>query len=99
MKFRFPKQDGKQIIKLIEEALGGRSLADMVKFEAGPADLIVTISKLGTSTLTFKRADAGPTEVEYTLASEKIAFAHKAFKDEVTQKLLKVIEKAGGKSV
>jgi len=98
MKFRFPKQDGKSIIKAIEQALGGRSLADMVKFEATAANLVVTISKLGTSTLTFARSDAG-NEVEYALKEEKIAFAHKAFKDEVTQKLLNVIEKAGGKLV
>jgi hypothetical protein len=98
MKFRFPKQDGKAIVKAIEEALGGRSLADMVKFDSNPSSLIVTISKIGTSTLTFARAEAG-NEVEYTLKEEKIAFTHKAFKDEVTKKLLSVIEKAGGKLV
>ena len=98
MKFRFPKQDGKAIVKAIEQALGGRSLADMVKFDASPTNLIVTISKLGTSTLTFSRTDAG-NEVEYALKEEKIAFTHKAFKDDVTQKLLNVIEKAGGKLV
>jgi len=98
MKFRFPKQDGKTIVKAIQEALGGRSLADLVKFDANPSSLIVTISKLGTSTLTFSRAEAGD-EVEYTLQEEKIAFTHRAFKDDVTQKLLNVIEKAGGKLV
>ena len=55
-----------------------------------------TISKLGTSILSFaEKATAGG--LEYTLASEKIAFAHKAFKGEVTEKILKIVEKAGGK--
>ena len=98
MKFRFPKQDGKSIVKLIETALGGRSLAELVKFESSPTNLVVTISKLGTSTLTFGRSEVGQ-EVEYVLKEEKIAFTHKAFKEDVTQKLLNIIEKAGGKLV
>ena len=98
MKFRFPKQDGKEIVKAIEAALGGRSLADLVKFDSNATNLIVTISKLGTSTLTFSRAETG-NEVEYSLKEEKIAFTHRAFKDDVTQKLMSVIAKAGGKLV
>ncbi len=78
--------------------MAGRKLADMVNITLTKGKLEVIISKLGTSTLTFaeKESDKG---LEYNLTSEKIAFTHKAFKDEVKDKIVKVIEKAGGKVV
>jgi len=96
MRLQFPKQDGKEIIKKIEEALGGRALADIVSFKATATDLLVTISKLGTSTLHFDRKDSGD-KLEYVLKEEKIAFTHRAFKDEIKEKLCRVVEKIGGK--
>ena len=98
MRVHFPETDRNKVLANIKTALGDRKLAEMVNFAMAPGKLEVTISKLGTSVLSFaeKSVEKG---LEYTLASEKIAFAHKAFKDEVTQKIIRVIEKAGGKVV
>lgn len=98
MKLSFSEKNRDKILASIKEAMAGRKLADMVNIALTKGKLEVTISKLGTSTLTFaeKESDKG---LEYSLTTEKIAFAHKAFKDEVTEKIRKVIEKAGGKVV
>lgn len=95
MKIQFPKQPGSEIIASLQKVLTGRSLGDLVSLEEQGSDLVMKISKLGTSSLTFSRSETG-THALYTLSSEKIAFAHRAFKDEVKDKLVHVIEKAGG---
>ena len=53
--------------------------------------MVVTISKLGTSTLHFKcdKTDKG---CHFALTKEKIAFAHRPLKGEVTDKIVKVID-------
>jgi hypothetical protein len=96
MKVLFNETDRTKILAGIKEAMGDRKLAEIVRFEMNSGTLEVIISKLGTSTLTFKEkiADQG---IEYALTNEKIAFTHKAFKDEVTNKILSVIKDAGGK--
>lgn len=95
MKVTFSQKDRDQILSSIKEAMGDRKLAEMVDFSMEPGTLKVTISKMGTSTLNFveKETDSG---MEYALNEEKIAFAHRAFKDEVTDKIVKVVQKAGG---
>jgi hypothetical protein len=98
MKIQFTKQENSLIIAAIRKTMEGRSLGDLVTIDEASGGLRVTISKLGTSTLQFDRSDEGGTAV-FTLTSEKIAFAHKAFKDDVKQKLVSVIEKSGGKVV
>lgn len=74
----------------------GRALGDIVSLGEEGGNLIVKISKLGTSTLQFDRSEQGDDTI-FTLSVEKIAFAHKAFKDEVKSKLVHLIEKSGGK--
>ncbi len=98
MKVSFTQKDRDQILKSIQGAMGDRKLGDMVSFDLAPGQLLVTIAKLGKSVLTFeeKSHEQGLT---YTLVSEKIALAHRAFKDDVTSKIVKVIELAGGKVV
>lgn len=95
MKVQFPKQSNADIILALRKIMEGRSLGDLVSIEDQEGDLLLKISKLGTSTLTFTRTE-GTDKVEYVLSSEKIAFAHKAFKDDVKEKLVQVIQKAGG---
>lgn len=98
MKVTFAEKNRDKILESIKAAMAGRKLAEMVDIALTKGKLEVTISKLGTSTLLFqeKENDKG---LEYNLTSEKIAFTHRAFKDEVTDKIVKVIEKAGGKVV
>ena len=97
MKISFDKQTTDNIIKTIQGVMGGRNLAKIVEFESDNAgNITIHIRKLGTSTLQFSREE-DPNKANFKLSSEKIAFAHKAFKDEVTQKIVQVIEQAGGK--
>ena len=76
--------------------MDGRSLGDLVTIDEAKGGLLVKISKLGTSSLQFDRSENGEFAI-FTLSEEKIAFAHRAFKDEVKSKLVHVIEKSGGK--
>lgn len=96
MKVLFTEKDRNKILARIKEAMGSRKLAEMVEFGLKPGELEITISKMGTSILRFqeKAIDQG---LQYELATEKIAFTHRAFKDEVKDKILKVVEAAGGK--
>ncbi len=95
MKILFNKKSNSAVIEDIKKTMEGRSLGDLVSLEESNGGLLVKISKLGTSTLQFDRVDQGD-QSTYTLTTEKIAFAHRAFKDEVTSKLIQVIEKSGG---
>ena len=96
MKIQFPKLSNAEIISSLQKVLSGRSLGDLVSIEDLGNSMVMKISKLGTSSLTFSRAESDK-EVTYTLTDEKIAFAHRAFKDDVKEKLVHVVEKAGGK--
>ena len=95
MKIHFKETNPDTIIGNLKEAMGGRALSKIVSFDLKGDDLTVTLSKLGKSTLLFSRqtSDSG---CSFSLTKEKIALAHKALKGEVTQKIVKVIEKAGG---
>lgn len=95
MKLKFPKKSNGDIIKSIEQAMAGRGLGDLVSLQDEGQSILLKISKLGTSVLTFSRSESSD-GVELNLTSEKIAFAHKAFKDDVKQKFGQVITKAGG---
>ena len=92
MKFKFPGKDADKIISMMTENLSGRKLGEMVSLEQKDEGIVVTISKLGTSTLEFAKTEEGGFE----LANEKIAFAHRIFKDEVTEKICQIIETCGG---
>jgi len=96
MKFSFKETDAKAVHQKIVNALGGRELGKIVQFELSADDLTVVISKLGTSTLKFAHLakDGG---MLFNLVSEKIAFTHRAFKDDVKEKICRVIESVGGK--
>ena len=75
--------------------MGDRALSKIVSFSQTDKQLLVKLSKLGTSTLEFSRSEVD-TGSQFSLTKEKIALAHKALKGEVTAKIIKVIEKAGG---
>ncbi|SMF21607.1 hypothetical protein [Pseudobacteriovorax antillogorgiicola] len=95
MKITFPESETKTVVDNLKDAMGERALSKIVSFEINGDDLTVTLSKLGKSTLHFSRQSASEGST-FTLTKEKIALAHKALKGEVTQKIIKVIEKAGG---
>ncbi len=95
MKIFFPENDPEKNVSSIEEELGGRKLGKMVKFILDDGNLKVKISKLGTSELNFSYAANGD-GMTWELSKEKIALSHKAFKDEVMDKIFKIIKKVGG---
>ena len=95
MKVFFSEKDRNKVLTSIKQAMGDRKLAEIVDFSLTPTNLQVVISKMGTSTLTFDETE-NDQGLEYTLTKEKIAFAHKAFKDDVTRKIINVVEQAGG---
>jgi len=95
MKFSFPQDDTTVITGKIMEQLGGRELGKMVQFMPTDSGLVVEIDKFGKSRLEFDRSEDGGNSI-FELTKEKIALAHRAFKDEVSGKLRTVIEKAGG---
>ena len=95
MRISFAEDNLSLIVEKIKSTLGTRELSKMVNFEIKGQEMVVTISKLGTSSLhfTFEKKTAG---CVLTLTKEKIALTHKPLKGEVTGKIVKVIEKAGG---
>ena len=95
MEVTFPEKNLGTIVDKIKSALGGRELGKMVSFDHSGNEMVVTISKFGTSTLHFDCKET-PNGCQLTLGKEKIAFAHKPLKNEVTEKIIKVIQQAGG---
>jgi hypothetical protein len=95
MKIKFSKQPNSDIISALRQTMEGRALGQLVSIGEEDGHLVVKISKLGTSTLQFNRSEQGSDAI-FTLTVEKIAFAHKAFKDEVKSKFVQVVEKSGG---
>ncbi len=96
MKVQFPKEiKNSELVTKLQNSMTGRSLGDLVSISEHDAGIVIKISKLGTSTLLFVRNDEGKFAI-FSLTSEKIAFAHKSFKNEVKLKLISVIEKSGG---
>lgn len=98
MKVYFEGKDRHKILDNIKVAMGDRRLAEMVQFSLEDGNLNVTISRLGTSVIHFSEQETG-TGLEYALKSEKIALTHRGFKDEVREKILRCLEKAGGKVI
>ena len=96
MKVFFEEKDRLKILENIKVAMGDRRLGELVKFSLDTGKLEVTISKLGTSVLHFSELET-TLGLEYALKSEKIALTHKGFKDEIKEKIIHCIEKAGGK--
>ncbi len=95
MNIQFQDKDPEVVLSKLKEAMGGRELSKMVNFSLAGSEMIVTISKLGTSTLHFQYSQ-NVSGSHFTLSKEKIALAHRPLKGEVTAKIIKVIEKAGG---
>lgn len=96
MKISFADGSPEENLGKIAAVLDGRKLAEILAFSLESDSLTVTISKMGTSTLQF-RCERKSKGNYWTLEKEKIALAHRAFKKDVLDKLVGVIEKAGGR--
>ena len=98
MNIFFEASSVQEVCDKIQECLNGRKLGDLVSLEAKGSELVVKISKAGTSTLTFA-SSANDGGLQFNKTGEKIALTHRMFKDEVTSKFQQVVENAGGKVV
>ena len=97
MKIFFPKKpSSEEVIQKITSEMGSRKIADLLSFDASDTSLEILIKSMGTSKLTFDRKE-GSDETCFALCKEKIALTHRAFKGELTKKLVTIIEKAGGR--
>ena len=95
MQFTFFEQDPIALIEILKKAMGKRELAKIVDFSWTGERLMVTISKAGKTTLEFSKNDI-PNGSRYRMEKEKIAFSHRIFKKEVTEKIVNLIEQIGG---
>ena len=95
MKIEFENLDPDTAIQRLRQNLSGRKLGSIVSFELSHDTLTVVISKLGTSKLIFEVETSEDLTI-FDLSKEKIAFSHRALKDGVIQKLVKVIEACDG---
>lgn len=95
MKLCFENIEPTQVVHNLQEELKNRKWGDLVQFESIGDDIRVTIQKMGTSTLAFQHKKTGPHHV-WTLTEEKIAFAHRAFKEEMKEKIVALVAKVGG---
>jgi hypothetical protein len=91
----FPGKTPDAILRSIQDQLRGRKLGDLSTLTLRNNQLTVTISKLGTSTLTFLVQPRGA-DTDISLTQEKLALTHKPFRAEVETKVLRLVERAGG---
>jgi hypothetical protein len=96
MKMVFPKKSTEKIVVDLKKAMKAHFFSKSVSLSHSKNELTVTISKLGTSTLIFKRKDT-PKSTQFSLAKQNIALAHRAFQAEVKTQFAEVVEDAGGK--
>jgi hypothetical protein len=97
MKIVFQKRPTAQIAKDLRKMLKKQtSNSASISVTNRADDLTVKISKLGTSTLVFTRKDTEKS-AQFSLVSEDIAFAHRAFKAEVKSQFSRVIKELGGR--
>ena len=97
MNIQFQETDPKKALKAINEALDERDLKKMVSIGLEGEDLVVVISKLGKSRLRFTPGKGEDKGLSYSLTNEKIALSHRAFKEDVTEKIKVLLKDAGGR--
>ena len=91
----FPGATLQTIAGHIRNAVKGRKIGEIMSLEVRGTEMIVTIAKMGTSTLRFTSVarDGG---TECSLVEEKLALAHRPFRDDVTNKLTRIVLQSGG---
>ncbi|MBI5497284.1 MAG: hypothetical protein HY904_19880 [Deltaproteobacteria bacterium] len=95
MKAFFKDMDAASIVRALEAAMVGRRLGEITRITLENGRIRATLSKLGTSTLTFT-AQARPDGTEVHLVEEKLALTHRPLRNEVKDKFVRLVEKAGG---
>lgn len=89
-------QSPQAFIDGVRAAIEGREIAKIASFRVSPTEIAVVFSKLGTTELVYDVKTKGAGFVA-SLKSEKVAFAHRAFRADIEGKLRRVMEKCGAK--
>ncbi len=82
----------------VTDALRGRALGSIASFTVDGDDVVLTFDRLGKSEVRFATSAMGR-GFRATRASEKIALAHRPFREEMEKKLGKVVAAAGARVV
>lgn len=98
MLLRFDEKDPGLILEAILAQFAGKSLDRYVDFNMAEEEIMVTIKKMGRSHLVFTW-ETGENGLTLRLKSEKIALAHRAFRNEVANGILRVLQEAGGQVI
>lgn len=85
-----------EFVERIRGAIAGREIEKIVSFRSAPQEIVVIFSKLGTTEIKYDVKPQGDGFVA-TLASEKVALAHRPFKADMESKLVAVMQKIGAK--
>lgn len=92
--FVVPNAAPQEFVDKISHALSGRDLGKMTTITLSGDNMLITFSKLGKSEVAFALVKEGA-GFSCSHKSEKIAFTHKALRNDIEAKLAKVLESAG----
>jgi hypothetical protein len=81
-------------VKKVTNSLSERELGKIASLSLSGEDVIITFSKLGKSEVIFS-LNNDESGFKCIHKSEKISFAHKAFRSDIEEKLSKVLELNG----
>lgn len=87
-----------EFVQKVKAVIANRELGKMTTIAKAGDEIVVTISKMGTTEIRYAVAAVG-SGFKAHLSNEKIAFAHRPFRADIEGKLQSVMEKLGAKCV
>ena len=85
-----------EFVKKVADSLTGRELGKIASVTLDGETVVITFSKLGKSEVIYS-LNNDTSGFKCVHKSEKISFAHKAFRSDIEDKLSKVLELNGAK--
>ncbi len=95
---RFPREEREAILKRLREAMQGSLWTPCITLEFDGSILLIKVQKLGLSLIRYQERQT-ETHLIYEALDEKIAWAHRPFREEVESFLLNAVAAAGGSAV
>ena len=92
--FQVQNSNSQEFIAKVTNALSGRDLGKIASMSVSGENMLISFSKLGKSEVVFAIVQEGAS-FTCTHKSEKIAFTHKALRNDIEAKLAKVLESVG----
>lgn len=97
MKVYFTQGEPQEVVDAIQDKLRTRRLGKNLQLQLEGENISILFKKLGTSSIYFSRQSSTGEGCHYELTQEKIAFAHKPFRQEVYDKLVDIVQSIGGR--